>query len=142
MIRLIGEAAGGGPVTQGLAETGDSFGLLAGVGAGPAAEDSAAGEPEREAMLGSDRGPGFRANASAAAVPAKLVEHGGKIERQRLAARRQRVAQAHGLAAEPPRFIGVAEQPQGNGTERLTGDAGVLTELRGVPTMALGVVES
>src|SRR5262245_14526911 len=111
VIRLIGEAAGGSPVAQGLAEPGDAVDLFAGVGAGPAAEDRAAGEPEREAVFGGNRGTGLRANAGAAAIPAKLMKHGGEVERQRLAAGRERVAQAHGLAAEPPRFIGIAEQP-------------------------------
>src|SRR5262249_56350033 len=79
VIRLIGEAAGGGPVAQGLAETGDAVDLFAGVGAGPAAQDGAAGEPEREAVFGGDRGTGFRANPGTPAVPAKLMEQAGRI---------------------------------------------------------------
>src|SRR5262249_47342600 len=79
VIRLIGEAAGGGPVAQGLTETGDAVDLFAGVGAGPAAEDRPASEPEREAVFGGDRGTGFRANPGTPAVPAKLMEQAGRI---------------------------------------------------------------
>src|SRR5262245_7789501 len=98
------------------------LGALVGIAARarrPASQHTGPRMPERETMFGCQRASCCGELTSPHAIAPQLVEHGRKVQRHRLAARRQLSAYFDCRVALHLRLFWIAQNPQGHGPKRL-----------------------